>query len=41
MRDARIRIGLGDAEVVILAAGRLSREKGQADLLAATAHSHR
>lgn len=37
VRNARIRIGLSDTEVVILAAGRLSREKGQADLLAATA----
>jgi glycosyltransferase involved in cell wall biosynthesis len=37
VRDARIRIGLSDAEVVILAAGRLSQEKGQANLLGATA----
>ena len=37
VRSARAGLGLNDAEAVILAAGRLSLEKGHADLVAATA----
>jgi glycosyltransferase involved in cell wall biosynthesis len=37
VRRARLSLGLSDHEAVILAAGRLSKEKGHADLVAATA----
>jgi glycosyltransferase involved in cell wall biosynthesis len=37
VRGARLSLGLNDNEAIILAAGRLSREKGHADLVAATA----
>ena len=37
VRNARYRLGLSETENVILAAGRLSREKGHADLIAAAA----
>ena len=36
VRSARLRLGLSETEAVILAAGRLSREKGHSDLVAAT-----
>jgi glycosyltransferase involved in cell wall biosynthesis len=37
VRDARRALGLKESEAVVLCAGRLSHEKGHADLLAATA----
>jgi glycosyltransferase involved in cell wall biosynthesis len=37
VRSVRASLGLADSEAVILAAGRLSQEKGHADLVAATA----
>ncbi len=41
IRAARIALGLSEEEAVILAAGRLSREKGHADLITAAAELSR